>query len=466
MDKSSPIVFLIAGTGCLILSLHSKQSPTGAMAASLGGVVLAQTAMSKASERFIDDEVNVILHNAEISKLELAAQAELMQLLPQEVQGQVVDISAQSLPGSAIINDSRFKDLATLLKMGKGIFLMAGTGCGKSSLVKFFCGELGSIESLTVCDPHWDGEQDYGIKPYFEYEDILDQLQLAIDELDSRKELKRLGKDFDYKVYVFDEWPSILDYASLEGKEKLCKRALIRLGSECRKYKMLSIFCSQSGNVEAVGLKGKGDFLSNFSCIRIGNNAIKYAKRNSLKNELQLLQNQAYPCLVDDDVYYHATHGHYQEFKDKQPPANIKQFTVGNYSEKKSDLETTGNNIIHTDSGRFNLNKEGADEGSEGEDDSERSPAPHPEAQALENILNKGCSDLSPLALIPDNWSPVSPKVDDLDAEVRGVMVSLINNNTPKEETIKLVFGCSKSGKSKSWKAASYWFDLIKAEVS
>lgn len=29
-------------------------------------------------------------------------------------------------------------------------------------------------------------------------------------------------------------------------------------------------------------------------------------------------------------------------------------------------------------------------------------------------------------------------------------MVDLININCPKEETIKLVFGCSKSGKSKS----------------
>ncbi len=464
MDKNNPLIYLLGAGGCLLLALHSKQTNTGAMAASLGGAVLAQTAMAKASERFIDDEVNVILRNAEVAKYELIAQSELAALLPQEVQGQVVEVPAQTLPASTTNNDSRLKNLAELLKLGKGIFLMAGTGCGKSSLVKFFCGELGQIESLTVCDPHWDGKQDYGVKPYFDYDDILDQLQLAIDELDSRKELKRLGKDFDYKVYVFDEWPSVLDYASLEGKEKLCKRALIRLGSECRKYKMLSIFCSQSGNVEAVGLKGKGDFLSNFSCIRIGENAIKYAKRNSLKDELKILSTQGYPCLVNDDVYFHATHGHYPEFKEGQPPANIKPFTVGKKEQKKYDLEVTGNNIIHTDSGSFDLNKEGADESDEGEDSDEVVPTPHPEAQKLENIFTKGSSDLAPSALIPDGWVVADPLAPNLSAEVRGVLVELINIKCPKEEAVKLVFGASKGG-NKKYKAAGFWYEEVKAQI-
>ena len=43
--------------------------------------------------------------------------------------------------------------------------------------------------------------------------------------------------------------------------------------------------------------------------------------------------------------------------------------------------------------------------------------------------------------------------------------VNLINVNFPKKETIKSVFGCSKFGKSKSWKAASYWHDKIKAQI-
>ncbi len=465
MDKSSPLICLIGSAGCLFVALNSHQTNTGAMAASLGGAVLAQTAMSKASDRFIDDEVQVILRNTEIAKYEMIAQSELAALLPEETE-EIIDVQAQNLLNPVYNNNSRFKNLALLLTLGKGIFLMASTGYGKSSLVKFFCGELGTIESLTICDPHWDGEQDYGVKPHFEYDDILDQLQSAIDELDSRKELKRLGKDFDYKVYVFDEWPSILDYAGLEGKAKanLCKRALIRLGSECRKYKMLTIFCSQSGNVAAAGLEGKGDFLNNFSCIRIGGNAIKYAKRNSLKEELEILKTQAYPCLVDDEVFYHATHGHYPEFKDKQPPLNIQPFTIGKSETKTPDLSDTGNNIIITESGRFDLNKESVNPDDEGDDESATTPTQHPQAQELEDILTKASSDLTPLTLIPDGWVAADPLSTDLSAEVRGVLVELINIKCSKKEAIELVFGVSK-GTSKKYKAASYWYDEIKAQV-
>jgi hypothetical protein len=79
--------------------------------------------------------------------------------------------------------------------------------------------------------------------------------------------------------------------------------------------------------------------------------------------------------------------------------------------------------------------------------------------------LNKEYSDFSPRTLIPDSWSPFSPKVGGLDAEVRRVRVKLIDINCPKEETIKLVFCCFKSGKSKSWKSASYWHEKIKAQI-
>ncbi len=466
MDKRNPLIYLLGSAGCLLLALNSKQSNIGALAASLGGATMAQIAMKQSSEQFIDDEIKTIMYNTQIAKYELAAKTELIQVLPAEAQ-EIIDVNHQALPASTTTNnDPRFKNLASLLEMGKGIFLMAGTGCGKSSLVKFFCGEIGQIESLIVCDPHWDGKQDYGVTPHYNYDDILEQLQSAIDELDSRRELRRVGKTFSHKVYVFDEWPSIRIHAKKSKREDVCQDALIRLGSECRKYNMLAIFCSQSGNVKAAGLDGMGDFLSNFSCIRIGTNAIKYARRNSLKDELKILSTQAYPCLVDDEIYYHATHGHYQEFKDKQPPANIKQFIVGKSSEKLGDIDTTGNNIIHTETGRFDLNKEGDYEDDEGENESEPSLSPHPQAQELEAIFNEGCTNQAPQALIPDGWVPVSPKVENLSAEVRGVLVGLININCSKEEAIKLVFGCKKSGTSKSWKAASYWYDEIKSQVS
>ena len=67
------------------------------MAASLGGAVLTQQCMSKASDRFIDDEIKVIMRNAEVSKFELIAQSELMQLLPEETQAQIVDVASSEV---------------------------------------------------------------------------------------------------------------------------------------------------------------------------------------------------------------------------------------------------------------------------------------------------------------------------------------------------------------------------------
>ena len=289
-------------------------------------------------------------------------------------------LSPEAIPEgiASQIADLKPVSLKSVLDRGIGIFLMAPSGYGKSSLVRWFCGELQHIVSLIVCDPHWDGEQDYGVIPYYKYEDILEQLQSAIDELDSRRELKRVGKKFSYKVYVFDEWPSIRIAAKKSKQDELCQDALIRLGSECRKYNMLVIFCSQSGNVKANGLDGMGDFLSNFALIRLGEVAVKYAKRSGLKTEYELLKNVAYPCLVNDDIAYHETHGHYSEFKDKQPPTNIKEFTVGNQpkstntdtennedeiidvdvEESKPASEETGNNIVIRPDFKIDLNKE------------------------------------------------------------------------------------------------------------
>jgi len=38
---------------------------------------------------------------------------------------------------------------------------------------------------------------------------------------------------------------------------------------------------------------------------------------------LNCLQSAGYPCLVDDDLSIHPTHGNYQQFKNGQPPLNL-----------------------------------------------------------------------------------------------------------------------------------------------
>ena len=78
----NPLIYLLGGASLLFVALHSKQTNLGAIASSFGGIVLSQISMKKASHLFPEDEIKVILKNAEISKFELAAKAELLELIP------------------------------------------------------------------------------------------------------------------------------------------------------------------------------------------------------------------------------------------------------------------------------------------------------------------------------------------------------------------------------------------------
>ncbi|MDJ0516770.1 MAG: hypothetical protein QNJ74_11135 [Trichodesmium sp. MO_231.B1] len=233
--------------------------------------------------------------------------------------------------------------LKDVLQRGVSIVLMGNSGCGKSSLIKYFCGEIGTIENLTICNPHDDGKDfDKGIPVVYNYDEILTKIQSALTELDNRKEQKRQNKELPFSIYVFDEWPSIIAYANKQKKGGLIEEAIIRLGSECRKFNMLIFFCSQSGNTKAMGLEGMGDFLENYVCIRLCKVAVKYARRTGLKEVLPVITNQAYPCLVDDELSAHPTHGHYQDFKEGNQPVSIKHFTVS----KRTINSDVANNIL------------------------------------------------------------------------------------------------------------------------
>ena len=215
----------------------------------------------------------------------------------------------------------------SILDRGVGICLFGDSGSGKSSAAKYLIGlaSQGSEIKLIVADPHFDGGGDWGNDTLIidDYDLILKTLRAALDELDNRKKLRKQGvKSFPKLVFIFDEWPSVR-VAAKRAKLDICEEAVIRLGSECRKYDMLSIFCSQSGNTKAMGLEGMGDFLQNFSLIRLGKISIKHAKNLPDQRVLSCLQTAAYPCLVDDDLSIHPTHGNYTQFKNGQPPLNL-----------------------------------------------------------------------------------------------------------------------------------------------
>ena len=215
----------------------------------------------------------------------------------------------------------------SILDRGVGICLFGDSGSGKSSAAKYLIGlaSQGSEIKLIVADPHFDGGNDWGPDTLIidDYDLILKTLRASLDELDNRKKLRKQGvKQFSKLVFIFDEWPSVR-VAAKNAKSNICEEAVIRLGSECRKYDMLSIFCSQSGNTKAMGLEGMGDFLQNFSLIRLGKISIKHAKNLPDQRVLSCLQSAGYPCLVDDDLSIHPTHGNYTQFKNGQPPQNL-----------------------------------------------------------------------------------------------------------------------------------------------
>ena len=215
----------------------------------------------------------------------------------------------------------------SILDRGVGICLFGDSGSGKSSAAKYLIGlaSQGTEIKLIVADPHYDGSGDWGNDTLIidDYDLILKTLRAALDELDNRKKLRKQGvKQFPKLVFIWDEWPSVR-VAAKRAKLDICEEAVIRLGSECRKYDMLSIFCSQSGNTKAMGLEGMGDFLQNFSLIRLGKISIKHAKNLPDQRVLSCLQTAGYPCLVDDDLSIHPTHGNYTQFRNGQPPQNL-----------------------------------------------------------------------------------------------------------------------------------------------
>ena len=277
--------------------------------------------------------------NKQLATYHQIAQEEGLTQFRQSLKSAVVE--PLLLPEAKPANDIQPIQLKEVLQRGVSIVLMGNSGCGKSSLIKYFCGELGTIENLTICNPHDDGKDfDKGIPVVYKYNEILTKIQEALTELDNRKEQKRQNKELPFSVYVFDEWPSIIAYANKQKKGDLIEEAIIRLGSECRKFNMLIFFCSQAGNTKAMGLEGMGDFLENYTCIRLCKVAVKFARRNGLKEVLSVINNQAYSCIVDDELSVHPTHGHHREFKERNQPSNIKNFAVKRLATNTEVIDT------------------------------------------------------------------------------------------------------------------------------
>jgi energy-coupling factor transporter ATP-binding protein EcfA2 len=297
----------------------------GAIASTIG-VILSYPAM-KQTERGIlrQDTADQIFDIGEAAVIERYKQAVFPS--PKMPDLNIYNHVLGMFPGEEIEDKPPIVPFNSILDRGVGICLFGDSGSGKSSAAKYLIGlaSQGTEIKLIVADPHYDGSGDWGGDTLIidDYDLILKCLRASLDELDNRKKLRKQGvKSFPKLVFIWDEWPSVR-VAAKRAKLDICEEAVIRLGSECRKYDMLSIFCSQSGNTKAMGLEGMGDFLQNFSLIRLGKISIKHAKNLPDQRVLSCLQNAGYPCLVDDDLSVHPTHGNYTQFRNGQPPLNL-----------------------------------------------------------------------------------------------------------------------------------------------
>jgi hypothetical protein len=214
--------------------------------------------------------------------------------------------------------------ISKVMEEAVGIALLGNSGSGKSSVAKYIVSLMGPDVQILVLDPHDDGETWDGLPVVSNYDGILEQLELLLQELDDRRDRRRRKEKLDPVAIIADEWPAIRSYAQQIGSD-VADRFLLRFGSEARKFNMLCLFCSQSGNTKALGMEGKGDFLENYLLIRLHKVALKYAKNLGDQTILKRLKQQGFPCLVGEEVAIHPTHGHYPEFKKGLPPANLRR---------------------------------------------------------------------------------------------------------------------------------------------
>lgn len=484
MVNHNPLIYLLGASGCLLISLHSKQSNLGAIAASLGGGVLAQIAMSRASDRFPDDEIASIIRNTEIAKYELVAKTELMQLLPQDIQPQIVDVQASgALPPASGIEKYNWEQI-----VDENCLLIGGEpGSAKTSVVAgYIVPKISqSIESeIIVLDSHAK-KNDWQGMGYNRVINDYEQIYECLLWLDEERERRRNSENSHHLlIIIFDEINDMWSYLERQDKQNKTKRLsnaqlILQTLLNCRKFDIQIIGMMQSHLCEDIGLSGA---VRRQAMIILLNGAAREEAGRS-KNKLSTQQygyltdkNRPYCCLITGyqsvTIADHPTHGHHTDFakKGKMPENTNKPrnwgiqtipFVITN-SDKNKTVSNSKNYTTNFES--TTPNKEGFTSEGESEDEGSNEPTPHPDANLLESIFSKGCSDLEPLALIPDGWVAADPMSTDLPAKVRGVLRDLIAINCSKKEAIKLVCGASKGGGAK-YKAASYWYDEIKTQI-
>ena len=472
--------FIINGLSSLTLiclSLHSNQSRIGSLVASVGSCYFAIELLRISSKKSHDYEVENIFKNAEIAKYELLAQRELLELVPCN---EVTDVTAKNLPVS---NEEINKYDWEQITEENSLLIGGEPGSAKTSVTAGFIVPKISQKydsEIIVLDSHstknrWN-EMGYE-RVISDYEDIYEFLEW----LDKEREIRRKSTDKKHLIIcVFDEINDVWSYLERSDKQNKTKRLvnaqlILQNLLNCRKFDIQIIGMMQSHLCEDIGLSGSVRRQAMVILLNGAARAEAYRNKNQFtKEEYTYLTDKERPYIAlvtgyqSIQVATHPTHGNYKVFSKKGNKPEIvlpikqrdKLVTINN-----ENIEDFKNNIIITDRGRFDLNKYSDTEVTDKESVTDNESNNQSDVTRLESLYNKDDRLLLLDEIVPDNWVCCTPKTDNLTPEVTGLIVQLIQNKISKEKTINAVFGCCKNSKSKSWKAASYWYEEIKQSI-
>ncbi len=197
-------------------------------------------------------------------------------------------------------------DRNRIINESKGLMIIGDMGAAKTCVAQHIANGFDG-HGIIVFDPH--GMTDWGNAYVLtKMGAIYEQMRILLDLLENG--------DTTPLLVICDEWLEIR--GDRRNKEKGAYKGLaddfIRLFStKPRKFNKLAGFVLHSPNVEAAGVDS---FLrENYLKIYLGRLA---------KKEFPLIQDCAYPCVLEDEQQEHPTHGHHAEFKPKgKTPRNL-----------------------------------------------------------------------------------------------------------------------------------------------
>jgi len=335
-------------------------------------------------------------------------------------------------------------------RQGVSVLIFGNSGSGKSSTARLLIGAITAQRDaiVLVADHHLN---DWGNLPVIgKLPNVLRTIDCIVKELDRRqndwerqcRELPKSErkKDYPFFIFVWDEIGGVLTYAkSKEGRELIKKEglidpsdALLRLGSELRKFKGLFIGLNQSGTTDALGIDGS--YRNNFVDIHLCESALNQIdyclnwKKDDNRWQFVDSKREGYPCIVKGKPALHPTHAHHQLFAEGNPPIQVNEPNL-----LPLDLELPETPIVYN-----------ADPSCETARTVRAQPAPQP--ARLEPVEDARDAPLSKEVLL-------KPEITEKELERAW---QLWNNGTQsKEQLCKGVWGGMKRGHGRIWKRAS-----------